>query len=157
NLWGLIPAWHTKPATLTSIWGSSATSLMRCTHAECWQPNTPVAHVRPDLMAAVHSQQALAATPPDFLESARALAAAHAVDSPGLQPPFTIPAERHKDQICAGSGPEVVLGQAVHNGGSARGYLADLSRRERSGHHWRPGHDNDRGPDIYAGHRVPGT
>jgi len=58
--------------------------------------------------------------PTGLLESARALAAAHAVDSPGLQPPFTIPAERHNDQICAGSGPEVVLGQAVHIGGTAR-------------------------------------
>ncbi len=27
---------------------------------------------------------------------------------------------------------------AVHNGGSARGYLAGLSRRQRSGHHGHP-------------------
>ena len=46
---------------------------------------------------------------------------------------------------------------SVHNGGSARGYLADLSRRERSGHHRRPRHDSDRGLDFYAGRHVPGT
>ena len=41
-------------------------------------------------------------------------------------------------------------------GGSARGYLADLSRHERFGHHWRPRHDSECGLDIYAGHRVLG-
>src|SRR5690348_14785245 len=36
------------------------------------------------------------------------------------------------------------------NGGSARDYLADSSRRQRSGHHGRPRHDSERALDIYA-------
>jgi hypothetical protein len=46
---------------------------------------------------------------------------------------------------------------AAPNGGSARGYLADLSRCRRSGHHGRARRDSDRALDIYAGYRVPGT
>jgi hypothetical protein len=45
----------------------------------------------------------------------------------------------------------------TQNGGSAHGYLADLSRCQRSGHHGRARRDSDRALDIYAGHRVPGT
>jgi hypothetical protein len=44
-----------------------------------------------------------------------------------------------------------VLLNAPNEGGSARGYLADLSRRERPGHHWRPRHDSERGLDILCG------
>ncbi len=44
--------------------------------------------------------------------------------------------------------------EARHNGGSARGYLADLSRCQHSGRHGRARRDSDRAPDIYASHRV---
>ena len=42
----------------------------------------------------------------------------------------------------------------VPNGGSARAYLADSSRRQRSNHHGRPRHDCERGLHIYAGHAL---
>ena len=57
----------------------------------------------------------------------------------------------------ARAGVTVTLRSAAQIGGSARGYLVDLSRRERSAHHWRPRHDSERGLDIYAGHRFLGT
>ena len=41
--------------------------------------------------------------------------------------------------------------------GYLRGYLADLSRCQHSGHHGRAQRDSDHALDIYAGHRVPGT
>ena len=42
-----------------------------------------------------------------------------------------------------------------HNGGSARGYLAN-SPRQRCRHHAHPRHDSERSLDIHAERRVPG-
>ena len=43
------------------------------------------------------------------------------------------------------------------NGGSARAYLADLSRCNRSYHHGHPPQDSERGLRIYPGHAEPAT
>ena len=44
-----------------------------------------------------------------------------------------------------------------HNGGTARGYLADSPRRQCSIYLGHPWHDSGRSLDIYADRRVPGT
>ena len=57
--------------------------------------------------------------------------------------------------LCAQSIAGDDLRQSAQNGGSARAYLADLSRRQRSGHHGCPRHDSERGLHIYAAHHAP--
>ena len=59
--------------------------------------------------------------------------------------------------FCAPQRMDAEFPIVAHNGGSARAYLADLSRHQRSGHHGRPRHYSERALEIYAGCRVAAT
>jgi hypothetical protein len=56
----------------------------------------------------------------------------------------------HNNQSCVPLPVVFSVAISAHNGGSARAYLVDLSRRQRSSHHGRRRHDSDRVLDIYA-------
>ena len=73
----------------------------------------------------------------------------------GLSSPTGIARRSHNSAHRASYNP---AGRKLRqNGGSARAYLADSPRRQRSSRRGHPRHDSERSLDIYADRRVPGT